>query len=97
LKQNYKLSVKTYKIEISGFSEILNKSSHQAGLPCLWLCLYGTLVTTVRDGFRECGALGHLGFWGPTLVWPIWPFVWKEWKYAPLMGRAPSKIYLLWC
>jgi len=25
--------------------------------------------------FRERGALDHLSFWGPTLVWPIWPFV----------------------
>ena len=25
-----------------------------------------------RDGFRERGALGHLSFWGPTQVWPIW-------------------------
>ena len=28
-----------------------------------------------RDGFRERGALGHLSFWGPTQVCPIWPFV----------------------
>jgi len=25
-----------------------------------------------RDGFRERGALGHLSFWGPTQVGPIW-------------------------
>jgi len=24
--------------------------------------------TTIRDGFRERGALGHLAFWGPTQV-----------------------------
>ena len=45
----------------------------------------------IRDGFRERGALGHLSFWGPTQVWPIWPFVWKAWKYAPLVCSAPSK------
>jgi len=50
-----------------------------------------------RDGFRERGALGHLSFWGPAQVWPIWPFVWKTWKYASLMRNAPSKIYPLWC
>jgi len=44
-----------------------------------------------RDGFRERGALGHLSFGGPTQVWPIWPFVWKTWKYGPLMCRAPQK------
>jgi len=60
--------------------------------------LYGKLVTTVHgDGFRERGALGHLSFWGPTQVWPIWPFVWKVWNYAPLFRSDPSKIYLLWC
>jgi len=51
----------------------------------------------VMDGFRERGALGHLSFWGPTQVWPIWPFVWKAWKYAPLMCSASSKFYLLLC
>jgi len=45
----------------------------------------------IRDGFRERGALGHLSFWGPTQVWPIWPFVWKAWKYAPLVCSAPAK------
>jgi len=30
---------------------------------------------TVRDGFRERGALGHLSFGGPTQVRPTWPFV----------------------
>ena len=50
-----------------------------------------------RDGFRERWALGHLSFWGLTQVWPIWPFVWKAWKYAPLMCSVPSKIYLLLC
>ena len=54
-----------------------------------------TMLT--RDGFRERGALGHLGFWGPTQVWSIWPFVWKAWKYAPLICSVPWKIYLLWC
>jgi len=58
--------------------------------------LYGTLVTTVRDGFRARGTLGHLSFWGPMKVWPIWPFAWKTWKFALLMCSAPSKIYLLW-
>jgi len=48
-----------------------------------------------RDGFRERGALGHLSFWGPTQVWPIWPFVWKAWKYASLICSASSKFYLL--
>jgi len=56
-----------------------------------WACL----VLTTRDGHGERGALGHLNVWGPTQVWPIWPFVWKPWKYAPLLGSAPSKIYLL--
>jgi len=59
--------------------------------------MYGTLVTTVRDGFRACGPLRHLSLWGAMQVWPIWPFVWKAWKYAPLIYSAPSKIYLLWC
>jgi len=44
-----------------------------------------------RDGFREHGSLDHLSFWGPTQVWPIWPFVWKAWKYAPLVCSALSK------
>jgi len=26
------------------------------------------VVIIVRDGFRYCGALGHLSFWGPTQV-----------------------------
>jgi len=51
---------------------------------------------TTRDGFRERGALGHLSFWGPTQVWPIWPFVWKAWNYAPLVCSALWKS-LLWC
>jgi len=46
-------------------------------------------MVQVRGGFRECGALDHLSFW------PIWPFVWKAWKYAPLMCSDLSKIYLL--
>ena len=46
------------------------------------------LVT--RDGYRERGARGHLSFWGPTQVWPILPFAWKAWKYAPLVCSAPS-------
>jgi len=54
-------------------------------------------ATHDRDGFRERGALGHLSFWGPTQVWPIWPFLWKAWNYVPLMCSAPSKIYLLLC
>ena len=33
----------------------------------------------------------HLNFCGPTQVWPIWPFVWKAWKYAPLVCSAHSK------
>jgi len=45
----------------------------------------------------DLGVRAHLSFWGPTQVWPIWPFVWKTWKYAPLMCSAPSKIYLLLC
>jgi len=49
-----------------------------------------------RDGFRERGALGRRSFWGPTQVWPIWSFVWKAWKYAPLICSALSKIYLFW-
>jgi len=44
-----------------------------------------------RDGFRERGALDHLSFWGPAQVWPISPFVWKAWTYAPLACSAPSK------
>jgi len=50
-----------------------------------------------RDGFRERGALGHLSFWGPMLVWPIWSLVLKTWKYAPLPCITLSKFYLLWC
>jgi len=50
-----------------------------------------------RDGFMGRGALGHLSFRGPKQVWPIWPFVWKAWTYAPLMFSASSKIYLLLC
>jgi len=47
------------------------------------------LSRTSRHGFRERGALGHLCFWGPTQVlWPIWPFGWKAWKYGPLTCRA---------
>jgi len=53
--------------------------------------------TTIRDGFRERGALGHLAFWGPTQVWPIWPFVWKAWKYARFICGSSSKTYLLLC
>jgi len=45
----------------------------------------------------ERGALGHFSFWGPTQVWPIWPFVWKAWRYGPLTCSVLSKIYpLLW-
>jgi len=50
----------------------------------------------IKDGFRYRWALGHHSLWGPTQVWLIWPFVWKAWKYAPLMCSAPSKIHLLW-
>jgi len=32
----------------------------------------------------------------PSQMWPIWPFVWKAWKYAPLMCSAPSK-YIFCC
>jgi len=35
-----------------------------------WHHLFQPLLA--RDGFRECGTLGHLNFWGPTLVWPTW-------------------------
>ena len=38
-----------------------------------------------RDKFRERGALGCLSFCSPTKVWSIWPFVWKAWKYAPVV------------
>jgi len=41
-----------------------------------------------RDGFKERGTIGHLSFGGPKQVSPIWPFVWKAWKYAPLMCSA---------
>jgi len=51
----------------------------------------------MRDGLRERGALGHLSFLGPTQVRPIWPFVWKAWKYATVACIVPSKIYLLLC
>jgi len=51
----------------------------------------GHVAVADRDGFRERGALGHLSFWGPTQVWPVWPFVWKAWKYAL------SKLYLWLC
>jgi len=52
-----------------------------------WSCPSSPLA---RDRFRERGALGHLGIWSSTQVWPIWPFVWKTWKYAPLVCSAPS-------
>jgi len=61
------------------------------GLGLIWLRL---LDPTPRDRFRKHGALGHLSFWSPAQVRPIWSFVWKTWKYAPLMCSAPSKIYL---
>jgi len=48
-----------------------------------------------RDGFRKRGALGHLSFWGPTQVWPIWPFVQKAWKYARLCV-VPLQKYIFW-
>ena len=48
-------------------------------------------ISTCRDGFRERGALGHLSFGGPKHMWPIWPFVWKAWKYAPPMCGAHLK------
>jgi len=41
-----------------------------------------------RDGFRERGAPGHLSFGGPKHMWPVWPFVWKAWKYALPMCSA---------
>jgi len=47
--------------------------------------------TFSRVGFEERWALGHLSFWGPTQVWPIWPFVWKAWKYALLCVVPPQK------
>jgi len=50
-----------------------------------------------KNPFKVRGALGQLRFWGPTQVWPIWPFVWKAWKYAPFMCSAPSKVYLFLC
>jgi len=50
-----------------------------------------------RDGFRERGAVGHLSFWGPTQVWPIWSLVLKAWKYLPLTCNSLSKFYFLWC
>jgi len=53
-------------------------------------CLYKWGMA--RNGFRECGALAHLSFWGPTQVWPIWPFEWKVWKYAPLVCSAPQNL-----
>jgi len=49
------------------------------------------LVPFARYGFRESGSIGHLGFWGPTQVWPIWPFVWKAWKHAHFVCSTPSK------
>jgi len=61
-----------------------------------WSVCLLIFVVAPKDGFRERGALSHLSFWGPTQVWPIWPFVWKAWKSAPLVVSAPSKIYLLW-
>ena len=38
-------------------------------------------------------SLGHLSFGGPKQVWPIWPFVWKAWKYAPLMCAPQTSIF----
>jgi len=51
-----------------------------------------TSQATGRDGFREGWALGHLSFGGPKQVWPIWPFVWKAWKYTPLMCAPQTSI-----
>jgi len=62
-----------------------------------WKRCGGSHVARYTDGFRERRALGHLSFWVPTQVWPMWPFVWKAWKYAPHMCGPPSKIYFLLC
>jgi len=35
------------------------------------------MYVTSRDGFRERGAEGHLSFWVPRQVWPIWSLVLK--------------------
>jgi len=46
-----------------------------------------------RNGFRERGALGHLSFGCPKQMWRVWPFVWKAWKYAPLMCAPQTSIF----
>jgi len=43
--------------------------------PSTVLSLGKDIVPASRDGFRERGALGHLSFWGPTQVCPIWLFL----------------------
>jgi len=69
------------------FRSVLHSFSHGIsfvfflGLPTNW------------DRFKERGIRGYLSFSGPTQVWPIWPFVWNAWKYAPLMCSTPSEIY----
>jgi len=60
-------------------------------------CMKTRPLIEPRDGFRERGDLRQLSFWGLTQVWPICPFAWKEWRHAPLMCSASSKIYILWC
>jgi len=56
-----------------------------------WFILAYIYIQVCRDGFRDRRAKGHLSFWGPTQVWPIWPFGWKAWKYVSLTCSAPSK------
>jgi len=45
---------------------------------------------TDRDEYRERGALGHLGFWGSTQVWPIWPFEKRESMTLRVVHRQKS-------
>ena len=73
---------------LSNFSQFSFKLEFSSGIR--------ELIDAHRDRFRERGALSHISFWGPMLVWPIWPLVLKTWKYAPLPCITPSKFYLLW-
>jgi len=79
----------------SADSVALEDSKYTQNIRACWLVrgIWGVC----RDGFRQRGALGHLSFWSPAQVWPIWPFVWKAWMCAPRMCGASSKIYLLLC
>jgi len=83
-------------VNLMQLSATLNQSEPWGSFSATERC-YWKVTPAVRDGFQDRGILGQLSFWGLTQVWRIWLFVWKSWKYAPLMCSAPSKIYLLLC